>query len=59
VSEDLLKLKIEALEAENARLREILKDCYMAGCNGDESAIGCMLADALESLVTSLMMRVV
>lgn len=48
--EKFLKSRINSLEEENARLRSFIKDCYKAGCAGDENEIGCMLADMLEEL---------
>lgn len=42
------KQKLEALEAENKRLKEILKDAYRSLCGGDENDTASMLTDALE-----------
>lgn len=46
----LLEKQVEALKAENERLRDVLKDCYRAGCNGDEHDVGIMLVEILEEL---------
>lgn len=48
--DDYFKYKIAVLEAENARLRETLKEVYRAGLNGDEHAGSIMVAEMLEEL---------